>query len=141
MTYKKILVTLDGSSLSESVLPHARVMGRQFSAEVILLQVVAGSDATLSNFDKGESCEKAHRYLTNKASALTGDGVKVRTLVKEGDPVKTILRVAGDEKVDLIAMATHGWSGLDRLFYGSVTDRVLRSATHPMLVIRPPEST
>lgn len=140
MAYKKILVTLDGSSLSESVLPHAQAMGRQFSAEVILLQVVPESDANLVDFDKGESCEKAHRYLTDKASAFTEDGVKVRTLVKEGDPVKTILHVAGDEKVDLIAMATHGWSGLDRLFYGSVTDRVLRSATHPMLVIRP-EST
>ncbi|MFQ5963344.1 MAG: universal stress protein [Candidatus Scalinduaceae bacterium] len=140
MTYKKILVTLDGSSLSESILPHAQAMGRQFSAEVILLQVVAGRDATLGDFDKGESCEKAHRYLTEKASALTEDGVKVRTLIKEGDPVKTILSVAEDEKVDLIAMATHGWSGLDRLFYGSVTDRVLRNATHPMLVIRP-EST
>jgi nucleotide-binding universal stress UspA family protein len=140
MTYKKILVTLDGSSLSESVLPHAQVMGLQFGAEVILLQVVAESDASLGDFDKGESCEKAHRYLTDKASALTGNGVKARTLVKEGDPVKVILRVAKDEKVDLIGMATHGWSGLDRLFYGSVTDRVLRSATHPMLVIRP-EST
>ena len=140
MTYKKILVTLDGSSLSESVLPHAQAMARQFSAEVILLQVVAESDTTLGDFDKGESCEKAHRYLKDKASALTKDGVEVRTLVEEGDPVKTILHVAEDEKVDLIAMATHGWSGLDRLFYGSVTDRVLRSATHPMLVIRP-EST
>ncbi len=98
MAYKKILVTLDGSSLSESVLPHAQAMGRQFSGEVILLQVVAESDSTLGDFDKGESCEKAHRYLTEKASVL------------------------------------------DRLFYGSVTDRVLRSATHPMLVIRP-EST
>ena len=140
MAYKKILVTLDGSSLSESVLPHAQAMGRQFSAEVILLQVVPESDATLGDLDTGESCEKAHHYLTDKASALTEDGIKVRTLVKEGDPVKTILHVAEDEKVDLIAMATHGWSGLDRLFYGSVTDRVLRSATHPMLVIRP-EST
>jgi nucleotide-binding universal stress UspA family protein len=140
MAYKKILVTLDGSSLSESVLPHAQAMGRQFSAEVILLQVVPESDATLGDFDTGESGEKAHHYLTDKASTFTEDGVKVRTLVKEGDPVKTILHVAEDEKVDLIAMATHGWSGLDRLFYGSVTDRVLRSATHPMLVIRP-EST
>ncbi len=140
MAYKKILVTLDGSSLSESVLPHAQAMGRQFSAEVILLQVVPESDATLGDLDTGESGEKAHRYLTDKASAFTEDGVKVLTLVKEGDPVKTILHVAEDEKVDLIAMATHGWSGLDRLFYGSVTDRVLRSATHPMLVIRP-EST
>ena len=140
MAYKKILVTLDGSPLSESVLPHAQAMGRQFSAELILLQIVPESDASLGDLDTGESGEKAHHYLTDKASALTEDGVKVRTLVKEGDPVKTILHVAKDEKVDLIAMATHGWSGLDRLFYGSVTDRVLRSATHPMLVIRP-EST
>ncbi|MHC4183546.1 MAG: universal stress protein [Planctomycetota bacterium] len=140
MAYKKILVTLDGSSLSESVLPHAQAMGRQFNAEVILLQVIPESNATLGDIDADVSYEKAHRYLTDKASALTEDGLEVHTLVKEGDPVKTILSVAEDEKVDLIAMATHGWSGLDRLFYGSVTDRVLRSATHPMLVIRP-EST
>ncbi len=140
MTYKKILVTLDGSLLSESVLPHAQAMGRQFSAELILLQIIPESNAALGDIDADVSYEKANRYLTDKASALTGDGLEVSTLVKEGDPVKTILRVAEDEKVDLIAMATHGWSGLDRLFYGSVTDHVLRSATNPMLVIRP-EST
>ncbi len=140
MTYKKILVTLDGSSLSECVLPHAQAMGRQFSAELILLQIVPESNAALGDKDADVSYDKTNRYLTDKASILREDGVKVRTLVKEGDPVKTILSVAEDEKVDLIAMATHGWSGLDRLFYGSVTDRVLRSATHPMLVIRP-EST
>ncbi|ODS30788.1 MAG: hypothetical protein SCARUB_04097 [Candidatus Scalindua rubra] len=140
MTYKKILVTLDGSSLAESVLPHARAVGRQFNAEVILLQVVAERDVTIGGIPTGESCGKALRYLKEKASALTEDGVEVRTLAKEGDPVKTILSVAEDEKVDLIAIATHGWSGLDRLVYGSVTERILRSATHPLLVIRP-EST
>lgn len=140
MTYKKILVTLDGSPLSESVLSHAQAMGRQFSAELILLQIVPESNAALGDIDADISYEKAHRYLTDKASALIEDGLEVRMLVKEGDPAKTILLVADEEKVDLIAMATHGWSGLDRLFYGSVTDRVLRSATKPMLVIRP-EST
>ncbi len=88
MAYKKILVTLDGSSLSESVLPHAQAMARQFSAEVILLQVVAESDTTLGDFDKGESCEKAHRYLKDKASALTEDGIEVRHAGRRGQPCR-----------------------------------------------------
>ena len=60
-------------------------------------------------------------------------------LVEEGNVVDTILRVAEAETVDLIAMATHGWSGLSRWVYGSVADRVLRSATRPLMLIRSTE--
>lgn len=149
--YKKILITLDGSPLAESALPHAEAIGKQFEAELVLLQVMSQADFMPMGFHRDESKAyldglhenaraEAERYLMEKAAALSESGLPARAVIEEGSVVETILRVAEAESVDLIAMATHGWSGVSRWVYGSVADKVLRSASHPLLLVRSAES-
>lgn len=150
--YKKILVTLDGSPLAESALPHAQAVARQFEADLILLRVFTDADLMSWGFDRRENqayleslrekaLAEAMQYLDEKAAAFTESGLRVRRLVEQGQVVDSVLRVADEEAVDLIVMATHGWSGVSRWVYGSVADRVLRSASHALLLIRATEST
>lgn len=148
--YKKILVTLDGSKLAESVIPHAQAVAQQFEAEIVLLEVVP-SPVTMAvgHFEHAsaevlESLREAalsiaREYMDAQVAAMKEAGFNVRGEVVEGEPVECILHYAGEWGVDLIAMATHGRSGLGRWVYGSVADRVLRSADHPVLLIRAQE--
>ena len=77
-----------------------------------------------------------HQYLEGKARELR-DGIEVRTVVRFGDPANEIVRYAAVEGVDLIAMATHGHTGLARIILGSVAQKVLESRVAPMLLLRP----
>lgn len=148
--YKRILVTLDGSALAESVLPHAKALCKQFDAEMLLLNVVASPVTVAMGYYEHASADvletlrttamaKANTYLQGKVAELQAQGLKVRGEVKEGEAVECILHYADEWGVDLIAMATHGRSGLGRWVYGSVADRVLRGAVKPVLLIRSQE--
>lgn len=150
MKYEKILATLDGSPLAEAVLPHVEEIGRCCEAELVLLRVMDKRDAIPWGFGGGEgrSYVEAHRqkvlaelnsYVEEKVSVLVEAGLKARSRVEVGKVAETILSVADDEDADLIAMATHGWSGLSRWVYGSTADRVMRAATRPMLLVRSEE--
>lgn len=145
--YRKILVTLDGSPLAESVLPHAEALARQFDAEVILLQAVSLSASMGWGISDPASVElvetlretvlgSARDYMQEQVSRLEARGVRARSQVVEGGAVDTILHAADQLEVDLIAMATHGRSGMGRWVYGSVAERVLRGATRPVLLVR-----
>jgi nucleotide-binding universal stress UspA family protein len=78
-------------------------------------------------------------YVTDIASHLTPEGVKVRAMVTIGSPAEEIVRIADEQDIQLIAMATHRESALARGILGSVTDRVIHSAKIPVLAIRPVE--
>ena len=145
--YEKILITLDGSSLAESALPHAEAIARQFGGELTLLQVVP-SPVTIAvgYYDhlSGEvlealrdtALEQAKVYVEEQVAAVTGRGIKASGQVVEGEPVDCVLHCADELVVDLVVMATHGRSGLGRWVFGSVADRVLRGAERPVLLIR-----
>ena len=141
--YQTILVTLDGSPLAESVLPHAEAIGRQFEAELILLQAVPSPVTVAVGYYDQVSHEvletlrdiarhSAEQYIEAQVAALAKGHSKGRGEVVEGEAVTCILRCAVERNVDLIAMATHGRSGLGRWVYGSVADRVLRGADRPV---------
>jgi nucleotide-binding universal stress UspA family protein len=145
--YEKILVTLDGSSLAESALPHAEAVARQFAAELTLLQVVPSPmTIAVGYYDhlSGEvletlrdtALEQAREYIDGQVAAVTEQGIKASGQVVEGEPVECILHCAEELAVDLVVMATHGRSGLGRWVYGSVADRVLRGSEQPVLLIR-----
>ena len=75
--------------------------------------------------------------LAERVAALAGAGVTARAVVTTGVAWSEIVKAATDEKADVIVMGTHGRTGLDRIFLGSVAERVLRHATCPVLTVRP----
>lgn len=136
---KRILVPLDGSLLAEAILPVAEEWAREEEAEVILLWAtrayrgVGGDDTGPQMW----SVEEGEAYLKAVADRLERRGLReVRRLVWYQEPVTAITQAAVAKTVDLIAMATHGRSGLSRLLLGSVALGVARSARLPMLLIR-----
>mgnify|MGYP000976197928 CR=1 FL=1 len=142
----KILVPLDGSDHSEAALEPAHLLRQTLSGELLLLRVVDKSDDVSWRFDPVAftmrevppmELEHAQEYLTTIASAAGADTASVGTFVEVGDPASAISRVARQEGVDLIVMATHGRTGLARLTLGSVATATLQRAHVPVLLVRP----
>jgi nucleotide-binding universal stress UspA family protein len=150
LMYKKILVTLDGSELSECVIPHLEKFRKGFpESEIILLRVVEPVDSTVAAHADVISPEQwkarenamvvdAANYLTQVAGRLDQGGARVHSNVITGRVEDRITDYANEEKVDLIIMATHGRSGVSRWVRGSVADKVLRMAHIPVLMVRAP---
>lgn len=142
--YKRILVTLDGSELAEMVIPHVEVVAEAGYSEVILLHVAPEAEALIDNgvvvayADQEEERIKmaAHHYLDRFVERLRAQGITGRGVIRFGAPAAQILEAAREADADLIAMTTHGRSGVTRLFYGSVAEEVLRGAAVPILLVR-----
>ncbi len=149
----KILVTLDGSELAERSIPYALDLAEVLETEVTLLQVQTGvslvdleAAATLDAYEHGMGqrymdgeYEREIIYLENRWHDCQRNGIKIKTAVREGKPAQTILEYARHNQIDLIAMTTHGRTGLRRWRYGSVTEKVLRGTDCAMLIVRSPE--
>ncbi len=144
--YKKILVPLDGSELAEAVLPQARMLAECGAAEIVLLRVTSypvydtmPADAGLVESMIEAIRNEAQQYLDRMAADLKQLGVTASAVVREGAVADNILDYAHRNGVDLIAMSTHGRSGLGRWLIGSVADRVVHGAQVPVLLVRPVE--
>ncbi|MBI4673207.1 MAG: universal stress protein [Chloroflexi bacterium] len=147
--YRKILVPLDGSELAERVLPQVEPLARCLNAELILLRVPVyayeGAHA-VSGFhgyatlplpeERVEAIKEAHDYLDRIKQDLVTRGLQVSTVLKEGETSESIIEFAQTQDVDLIAMSTHGRTGLRRAIFGSVAEDVLRRTGKPVLLIR-----
>ncbi len=142
---KTVIVPLDGSPLAELVLPHVTATVKEMDLEVVLVR--AYSIATEAYTGEGympdiegllESLkEEAKDYLEKKVQQLSGDGVKnVSYVLAEGEAAGNIIDLARETPAHLVAMCTHGRSGVGRWVLGSVTDRVVRHCGDPVLVIR-----
>jgi nucleotide-binding universal stress UspA family protein len=143
--YKTILVPLDGSPRAETILAHAEALAVAFKAKIVLLQVVEPSVSVVTPYDMvpyydpkeaERMMTEAKGYLGGKEGVLRRQGVEVTSFVESGPVVAGILEVAERENADLIAMASHGRTGLGRVFYGSVAAGVLHKADRPLLLIR-----
>jgi nucleotide-binding universal stress UspA family protein len=145
---RRILISLDGSPLSEQALRPGLEVAASLGAEVTLLRAVPvlpeDELEQLEQIERGlgerlkdELREEAEAYLKHLAEAHRSAGVDAQTVVTVGAPAPGILSYAEAHDVDLIVMATHGRTGLRRWRYGSVTEKVLRGGQHSMLVIRP----
>lgn len=157
--YERILVPLDGSKLAQQALPYARAWASAKSAKVELLEVIAPLEefakpevddyAAVGPGALGDPWPAPHEWsliaehFRNKAwlqladsAAMLGDAVEVSSKVLVGDAAEAIITEADRQPETLIAMATHGRSGIGRWLLGSVTDKVVRHANHPTLVIR-----
>lgn len=138
-----ILLPLDGSPLAEEIIVHAAALGCLTDATYTLLRVVEPSALSYTPIDQldwrtiGDQYAVAQEYIDQVADRMRLTGLHVRTAVVVGEPARAILSYARWEKADLIAMATHGRSGLRRILMGSVTDAVVHDALVPILVHRP----
>lgn len=137
----RILVPLDGSPLAELVLPYAGEMAGRTKAELLLVtcvQPIAVWDATVTTFSLDREESFALAYLDSKREALTASGLNTRAKVVQGQAAEAVLEAAAEEKADLIAMSTHGRSGLSRWLFGSVATKILEGTDTPVFLVRAP---
>ena len=149
--FNTILVCLDGSELAEQILPFAEAQAVCFGSKIVLLQAidVTGTMAlAASRISPQRSLEmieheiskrtaESNNYLERIAQPLRQKGIEVTSITLRGSAGDAIISYSKNEPVDLIAIATHGRSGLGRAIFGSVADFVLRHAGLPVLVIKP----
>ena len=144
--FKKILVPLDGSTRAETILEGVIDLARCYDqSQVLLLQVVELVPTTIAvtgvvgplNQEVIDLLQKKARdYLETIQANLQKKGIQAHVHVLLGPVVATIVDLAAQEKVDLIAIASHGRTGLPGFFYGSVAAGVLHRTHQPLLVVR-----
>jgi len=145
--YKKVLVPLDGSDLAECMLSHLKSLFRDGSVgEVTLLNIVT-IDIPWAELESGHFnldalrepvFASSRKYLAEVESRLSSQGIKVKTeSVEANRPASTITDYAQKNGMELIIMATHGYTGLKKLMLGSVASGVLNQSAVPVLLIRP----
>lgn len=145
--YKRILIPLDGSKLAEIALPHAESLALRYDAELVLLQVVRPPavpgrelyEITLFQKTMEAMTADAETYLAGLKGEFREKGIKARTHVGFGPVVGEIADTADNQSVDLIILASHGRSGLGRVFFGSVASGVLNRIEKPLMIIRSTE--
>jgi len=147
--YKKILVPLDGSELAECALPHVINLVQDGSVgEVTVLNVykVDLSPVGAKGYAQGINVNQikksmftaSSQYLADVESRLGSEGIRVKTVSLEGArPAVTISDYAKENGIDMIVIATHGYTGLKKLMLGSVALGVLQESHVPVLLIRP----
>ena len=143
-TFDHGLVLLDGSDLAEAILEPAGDLAQATGARLTLTHVVSPRAVSGARYlgtsrdDIGPSMNKAEDYLGGVADRLRAKGIQVATCVRAAErAAPAIERVAEKLGADLIAIATHGYSGFKRAFFGSVAEEILRRSPVPVLVRQP----
>ena len=141
--YKNVLIPLDGSRLSESVLPHAKRLVELFETKVWFIHVIntglAESFTVFKDYlsEKGEEIiEKIRNYFSTLEKRVKETGTSYELVIKKGNPAKTICDFASENEIELIVMSTHGHGGISSCFLGNVANKVVRSSSKPVLLIR-----
>jgi nucleotide-binding universal stress UspA family protein len=143
--YHTILVPLDGSPRAEAILPHVESLALTYGARILLLEMVEplfiAHESIYRNplFDQQNMerlTQEAETYLTALQQRLRQKGIESEKRIGHHHVVEGIIHTAQEENVDLIAMTSHGRTGLARVFYGSVAAGVLHQIDRPLLLIR-----
>jgi len=139
--YTKILVALDHTRADQQLLPHVSALARLTQAEVLLVHVADGWAAR--NYDRlklaeSEEMRLDREYLEATAASLRSEtGLAVTSRLALGDPPREILRLADEERCDLIAMTTHGHRLIGDILFGSTIDYVRHRSKAPLLIVSP----
>lgn len=144
---RSILVTLDGSELAEEVLLYAEDIARCNQAKLILLRVVPPLPVRRAAMEsrsprhsaaalREEAVGEAEHYLKTVGDRLLSHGLDVEAFVRRGPVIRTIVDFAREMKVDVVAMTTHGRTGLSRAVAGSIAGAVMRQVEVPVLMFR-----
>jgi nucleotide-binding universal stress UspA family protein len=154
--FSKILVPLDGSKVGEAAFPVIEQLVDKLApktqVEVVLLGVitllrhwvVVGEASAPVSYTEDEMeliRKRVTDYLEKTGDAMKKRGVIISTMVRTGNASDEVLKAAGEVGAELIAMSTHGRSGLRRLAFGSITDKVIRDSNVPVLLVRAAEGT
>ncbi len=154
--FEQILVPLDGSKVAEAALPVVAELVSKLSpvqkVEVTLLQVVtslthwvvageAGAPVPYTLHELDLIKKEVQAYLDKTAEELRGKGATVQTRLSVGNAAQEIIKASEEIPASLVVMSTHGRTGLGRWAFGSVTERVLRGGTMPVLLVRSPRKT
>lgn len=142
--FQKILCPVDFSATSGHAFVYAAAIAQQFSAELILLHVIeevplftAYSGAPV--VDTSAEMEKFARAEMARLAASATSAAKIRTEIVRGKSHTAILQFAAANHVDLMVIGKHGRSQLDYFLFGSVTERVIRRAACPVMVVQSPD--
>lgn len=154
--FERVLVPLDGSKVGEAALPVIEQLVSKLAAgtkvEVTLIGVItllrhwvvvgeASAPVSYTEEELNLIKDRVMNYLEKTGETLQKKGVTVKTVVTSGNAAEEILKAADQNNADLIAMSTHGRSGLRRLAFGSITDKVMHGSRIPVLMVRAPEGT
>ncbi len=135
---KRILVPLDGSPCAETVLPKVERLAADLKMGICLLRVAYAH--TFPGVDPTDAevkvVREAEDYLKTVQERLKGKGLKVDTHVRYGNEAEEILDQAAMKEIDLLAMSTHGRSGVGRWLLGSVAEKILRHSPKPIFLVR-----
>jgi len=136
--FDRILVPLDGSECAENILPKVEKLATDLKASIALLRVAYAS--TFPGVDPTEAevtvVREAEDYLRKIEERLKAKGFRVDSHVRYGDEAEEIMDHAGQKDIDLIAMSTHGRSGVKRFLLGSVAEKILRHSPKPIFLVR-----
>ncbi len=143
---KRVLVPLDGSDFGKGAIPHVKALARVLDIEILLLHVVepvvTAGVAGLASITFPTAKEEAHRltsaidYLNEVENELKNEGLTVSSESISGSAAEQIITYSEENGIDLIAMSTHGRSGIGRWVFGSVTDKVLHAGDVAVLTVR-----
>jgi len=147
LSFLKILTPLDGSDIGQAALPYAEALAIKTGASINLLQAISPPGTIEASVLGGSDWRKfvkamhdaGEDYLSGIAKKLDEEGIKTTYEVVTGDPAGRIVEYAEDKGVSLIAMSTHGRTGVSRWVLGSIADKVLHGASMPMLLVRSPK--
>ncbi|OGK89134.1 MAG: hypothetical protein A2X52_04165 [Candidatus Rokubacteria bacterium GWC2_70_16] len=145
--YRLAVVPLDGSPVAEAIIPFVLEIAGPLDLEIALVrvlqpvppQVIEGSRHVVVEDVEARQLD-AQEYLAPLAAELRAKGIRAQTHVRRGDPTAEIVGCAREIGADLIAMTTHGRSGLGRLVFGSVAEAVLRHSHLPVFLMRMTEA-
>ena len=137
--YKRILVAIENSAADRTIITHVTQLARLTGAGLLLVHVADGWAAR--HFDdlklrESEEMRDDRAYLEQLRADLAGQGFDVETRLAMGDPATELIRAATDQRVDLIAMSTHGHRFLSDILHGSTADRVRHLVKIPVLLLR-----
>jgi nucleotide-binding universal stress UspA family protein len=145
---QKILLPTDFSGCANYALPYASQIARATGATIICVHVVepvvpavgyTGLAEPMPVADiSGQLEDSAERQLPKLTECEECEGLGVEEVIVHGDAAAEIVRVAAEREVDLIVISSHGRTGLGRMIFGSTAEAVVRRATCPVLVVRPP---
>ena len=138
-------VPLDGSTLGESALPHAIELAKKFSAKITLIRIIETASSLLAMDDpklyedvRLAGIGQAERYLNSIKTRVEEDGIEVGIhYTDRSDVAGALIDSIEDLGADMVAMSTHGRTGIDRWMFGSVAEKVLRHASVPVVIVRP----
>ena len=143
MLVQHVLVPIDFSATADRALEYAIALAQQLHARLTLLHVLHLNPLAMGEMSTGmpatylEAQEtEAHQLLQASLDRVQHAGLQGDSLLVQGTPTQAIAETAGEQRVDLIIMGTHGRAGLAHVFLGSVAEHVIRHAPCPVLIIR-----